>query len=178
MLIKRPDKIYFEDKIDRISFIRAFNGEQGWEINPFRGETEPRVLTSSEVNELNETGTFNGMLNNFFQNEYAMELIENDSEYFEESFLLKVTKPDNTFMIFVIDPESYVVSRIMLIKNVNGINKDFEVVLDDYKYVQDILFPFNVELLSDGQSVMQYHFTEIILDNDIEDKVFEMPETN
>lgn len=178
MLMKRPEKIYIEGKIDRISFIRAFNGEQGWEINPFRGETEPRVLTSSEVNELNETGNFNGMLYNFFQNEYSMELIENDSEYFEEAFLLKVTKPDNTFMIFVIDPESFVVLRIMLIKNVNGVNKDFEVVLGDYKYVDDILFPFSVELLSDGQSVMQYHFNDIILDAEIDDKVFEMPGTD
>ena len=59
---KRPDKTRMEGTFQGMTFMSGYNGKDGWQLNPFAGDTLPRPATHEENDQLKEQADIDGML--------------------------------------------------------------------------------------------------------------------
>ncbi len=175
---KRPNKVKIEGLFQDIKFIESFNGETGWTYNPFRGNTEPVPLGPEYLEILKDRADIDGLLYNYAEKGYELTLL--DPVNFENmlAYVLLLTKPDKSTMTYFINSETYVVIKTISKINVDGVESEFETIFSDYRSVDEILFPFSIDVNSDGQLIIEYDYTIIMLNREIDDSIFEIPGTD
>jgi outer membrane lipoprotein-sorting protein len=169
---KRPLKFRSESIFQGMSFTTVFDGEQGWSINPMMGSKDPQPMDQEQIDRMKDQADIDGILYNYKEKGYKLELEGTEEMEGMEVFLLKLTKPSGDVFTMYMDPENYVVLKTKAKIKVKGNEVEMETFHSNYKYVNEILFPFNTETKSDGQTVMQMTFDKIEFDSDIADSLF------
>ena len=174
---KRPNKVKIEGLFQDIKFIESFNGETGWTYNPFRGNTEPVPLSPEYLEILKDRADIDGLLYNFAEKGYEISLLDPVNVGDKLADVLLLTKPDKSTMTYFIDSETSVVIKIVSNIKIDGVASEIENIFSDYRFVDEILFPFSIDVTSGGQLFIEYDYSIIVLDKEIDDSIFEIPET-
>lgn len=174
---KRPNKVKIEGLFQDVKFIESFNGETGWTYNPFRGNTEPVPLSPEYLEILKDRADIDGLLYNYTEKGYALSLLDPVIIGDMLTDVLLLTKPDESSITYFIDSEADVVIKTISKINVDGVESEFETIFSDYRFVDEILFPFSIDVMSLGQLLIEYDYSIIVLDKEVDDSIFEMPGT-
>jgi len=174
---KRPNKVKIEGLFQDIKFIESFNGETGWTYNPFRGNTEPVPLSTEYLEILKDRADIDGLLYNFTEKGYTISLLDSVNVGGMLADVLLLTKPDKSTITYFIDSETNVVIKTISKMNIDGVESEFETIFSDYRFVDEILLPFSIDVMSVGQLLIEYDYSIIVLDKEIDDLIFEMPGT-
>src|SRR6266481_10103096 len=65
--ISRPNKVREEFSIQGMTGINAYDGKNGWKIDPFGGKKDPETLGEDEMKSIVEDADFDGPLVNYQQ---------------------------------------------------------------------------------------------------------------
>lgn len=174
---KRPNKVKIEGLFQDVKFIESFNGKTGWTYNPFRGNTEPVPLSAEYLEILKDRADIDGLLYNYTEKGYALSLLDPVNVGNTLTHVLLLTKPDKSIITYFIDSETNVVIKTISKMNIDGVESEFETFFSDYRFVDEILFPFSIDVMSVGQLLIEYDYSIIVLDKEIDDLIFEMPGT-
>ena len=174
---KRPNKVKIEGLFQDMKFIESFNGETGWTYNPFRGDKEPVPLSPEYLEILKDRADIDGLLYNYAQKGYEISLLDPVNVGDKLADVLLLTKPDKSTMTYFIDSETSVVIKIVSNIKIDGVASEIENIFSDYRFVDEILFPFSIDVTSGGQLFIEYDYSIIVLDKEIDDSIFEIPET-
>ena len=152
---KRPAMVRQEFIIQGMSGINAYDGKNGWKIDPFGGKKDPETLGEDELKEMLEAADFDGPLVNYQQKgnkiEYAgMEPVEGTDAY-----KLKVTLADGEVRNFYMDTEYFVPIKIETKRFIRGAERETEMVLGDYKSVNGWYLPHSQEFGRKGSPFRQ-----------------------
>jgi len=173
---KRPMYFRSEASFQGMEIVTAFNGENGWAVNPFAGSSDPLPMTAEQIDRMKLQADYDGMLYNYQEKGYQVELTGIESVDDIETYVLKLTRPNGDIINTFIDTENYVILKTSSKMNVQDVDVETESYYSNYKYVNEILSPFSLETKREGQTIMQMTFDEIIYDVDINDSLFVMPE--
>jgi len=160
-----------------MKFIESFNGETGWTYNPFRGDTEPVPLSPEYLEILKDRADIDGLLYNYAEKGYELSLLDPVNVGDMLADLLLLTKPDKSTVTYFIDSETDVVIKTVSKINIDGTESEFETIFSDYRFVDEILFPFSIDVMSIEQLLIEYDYSIIVLNKEIDDSIFEMPGT-
>lgn len=174
MYAKRPNKTRMEGTFQGLTFISAYNGEIGWHLNPFAGDTLPQQSTDEELDQLKDQADMNGMLYNYKEKGFTLELTGTDDLDGQKVYLLKLTKPNGNIYTNYMDAENYVILKTAAKIKVKGVVQEAETSFSNYKPVDGIIEPFNIENKVAGTLASQIILDSFDFNKDIDDSIFEM----
>jgi len=173
---KRGNLVREEFALQGMTGINAYDGKTGWKIEPWNGKKDAEALGEEEMKSILEDADFDGPLVNYRQKGNKVEFAGKDTFEGTDTLRLKVTIPNGDTYVIYLDTDYYVPIKIDIKRIVRGAEREYEVVLGDYKEVAGWYLPYSVEIGAKGsQDKSKTVFEKIEANVAIDDGRFSMP---
>lgn len=149
---KRPGSVREEFSIQGMTGINAYDGHDGWKIEPWQGKRDPESLGEEEMHGILDDADFDGPLVNYKEKGNRVEYEGIEQIEGSDAYKIKVTRPNGDISFFYLDTEYYVPIRIDTQRMIRGAPQEFETSLGDYKQVNGVYMPFSSESGAKGSS--------------------------
>ena len=174
----RPGKIREEIVMNGKEIIEINNGKEGWVINPLSGDDSPRQMTSDELKNTSSSADFDGPLVDYKErgNQIELEGIENVNG--KPAYKLLVKQKNGQTRYDFIDSVTYIeVEWAGSVIN-NGEENQMESFFKDYKNVDGILYPFEIDSeIPGGTNKQNIVFEKIEINPVLDESTFDKPES-
>jgi hypothetical protein len=149
---KRPNSVREEFSIQGMTGINAYDGHNGWKIEPWQGKRDAEALGEEEMHGILDDADFDGPLVNYQAKSNKVEYQGIVQIEGSDAHKLKVTRPNGDVSFYYLDTEYYVPIRIDTQRMIRGAPQEFETSLGDYKQVAGVYLPFSSESGAKGSS--------------------------
>jgi len=149
---KRPNSVREEFSIQGMTGVNAYDGHDGWKIEPWQGKRDPEALGEEEMHGILDDADFDGPLVNYQAKGNRVEYQGVEQIEGSDAYKLKVTRPNGDVSFYYLDTEYYVPIRIDTQRMIRGAPQEFETSLGDYKQVAGVYLPFSFESGPKGSS--------------------------
>ncbi len=149
---KRPSSVREEFSIQGMTGINAYDGRDGWKIEPWNGKRDPEALGEEEMHSILDDADFDGPLVNSQAKGNRVEFQGVEQIEGSDAYKLKVTRPNGDVSFYYLDTEYYVPIRIDTQRMIRGAPQEYETSLGDYKQVAGVYLPFAYESGPKGSS--------------------------
>ena len=156
----RPNLVREEFSVQGMTGINAYDGANGWKIDPFQGKKDAESLSDEELRGIIEDSDFDEPLINYKQKGNKVEFTGMDQIEGTDVYKLKVTLKSGDTRTYYMDTDSYVPIKYETKRIIRGTPQESETTLGDYKQVGGWYLPFSIESKQKGSSGSQ----KIILD--------------
>jgi len=148
----RPNKVREEFSLQGMTGINAYDGSNGWKIDPFGGKKDAESLSEDELRSIVEDSDFDEPLINYAAKGNKVELVGMDQVEGTDVYKLKVTLKSGDTRIYYMDTDSYVPIKYETKRIIRGTPQESETTLGDYKQVGGWYLPFSMESRQKGSS--------------------------
>lgn len=176
LLAKRPEKMRMEFTVQGMTGVQAFDGDVGWTISPFMGQTEPEPMPADLVQTIREDADFDGPLLDYAAKGHSVELAGKEDVQGTETYKLKLTLKEGQVTYYYLDSEYYLPIKTEAQRTIQGMDINAETFMSDYKSIDGIMMPFSLQIAGQGPQVQSLSIEQVEFNVDIDDKVFTMPE--
>ncbi len=142
---KRPGMVRQEFIIQGMAGVTAYDGKNGWKIDPFGGKKDPETLGEDELKGILEDADFDGPLVNYQAKGNKVEYVGMEPVEGTDAYKLKVTMADGEIRHFFMDSDYYVPIKVETKRVIRGAEREFEAVYGDYKSVNGWYLPYSIE---------------------------------
>ena len=142
---KRPNSVREEFSLQGMTGINAYDGHNGWKIEPWQGKRDPESLGEEEMHSILDDADFDGPLVNYQAKGNRVEFQGMEQIEGSDAYKLKVTRPNGDVSFFYLDTEYYVPIRIDMQWMIRGAPVETEISIGDYKQVAGVYLPFSYE---------------------------------
>ncbi|NOX47151.1 MAG: outer membrane lipoprotein-sorting protein [Chlorobi bacterium] len=178
MVQKRPDSFRLEvDMQGGATMIQAFDGKTAWMVAPWTGSTDPVELSGTRLDAMKMQADFDGMLYDYADKGYTLELMGTDDMEGTEVYKLKFTNENGNVFYQFIDTENHILLKTTSIMKQGDAEIESETYFGNYKDMDGIIVPFSVESKMNGETKSQVIVETVEYDMDVDDSIFHMPET-
>jgi hypothetical protein len=171
---KRPAMARMEITLQGMEIVSAYDGETAWQIFPITGSTEPQVADPATARQLIEQADLDGPLIGWKEAGHRVELAGRETVDGVEAIKLAVTLNTGEVSYYYLDAEDYVPIRIVAVREIQGARTQLTTVLDEYREVGGLLFPFSIEVDS-PVGIQALAFDRIEVNVPVDERVFSMP---
>ncbi len=151
----RPNRVRQEFSIQGMTGINAFDGANGWKIDPFGGKKDPEALSEEELRSIVEDSDFDEPLINYKAKGNKVEYGGTDQIEGTDVYKLNVTLKSGDTRTYYMDADSYVPIKMDSKRIIRGSPQETETTLGDYKQVGGWFLPFSMESRRKGDSGSQ-----------------------
>lgn len=157
--------------------IQAYDGSEGWQINPFSGRRDPERMGDDDTRDLAETSDFYGPLIDYQQKGSKAEYIGHATVDGDDALLLKLTLKNGDVINYYLDPDTFLEIRTERLMFVRGSVRETYQNLGSYKKVNGVYFPFAIESGSprSASGATKITVTKIEVNIPLPDSEFKMP---
>jgi hypothetical protein len=176
-LVERPASIRFEGTLQGLTLVQAYDGSQGWKINPFQGRKDPEKMSSDDAKELAENAAdFTGALVDYKAKGYQLEYLGTEDVDGTEAHKLRVTRPNGDISYVYLDPDYFLEIRTVDRRIQHGVPKETVTDYGDYEKVDGVYFAFSQVSGEKGSSDRQKVQIEKAEANTVsDDSLFRLP---
>ena len=175
---KSPFSFRSEATFQGMKIIQGFDGEKGWSINPMTGSKDPQPLTDEQNDRMKIQADYAGLFYNYKDKGYKVEYLGTDDEDDLETYKIKLTRPSGDEITAFIDKDNYVMIKTKFKTIVQGVAREAESFFSNYKTVDGILEPYDIETKFGGKTVSHIIVDRIEYGVNIPDSLFQMPKVN
>jgi outer membrane lipoprotein-sorting protein len=179
MLRKHPNLLRTETEVQGTKIIYAFDGQNGWMINPAAGTLDPQDMPADMVKDFDDkTSTLLNWNNPFFnwkEEGNKIELVGLEDMNGIQVYNIKITYKDNEVMNYYIDAAKFVVLKEKSTETYPGQEVVEEDVYSDFREVEGVVVPFKFEVLINGQSSAAANIDKVEFNLPLEDTIFKKP---
>lgn len=172
---KRPGMARMDLTFQGKSMVQAYDGENGWKIDPFQGSSEPEKVAGDELKELQEQSDLDGALVDYKDKGHTVELIGKEDMEGTPVYKLKLTLKNGDVRHIYLDADNYLELKVTSKRKTPGGEIEVDTYLGNYKPLNGLVFPFSMESKVKGQTVSQFTIDKVELDVAIDDALFKMP---
>ena len=172
---RRPNLVREEFAFQGMTSINAWDGKEGWKINPFGGKKDAETLSEDEMHGILLDADFDEPLIGYRAKGNKVELVGMDQIEGTDVQKLRVTLPNGDIRLYYMDADSGVPIRMEETRLVRGAEQQFETTLGDYKPVNGWLMPFSIASGPKGQDKSTVHYEKIEANVNIDDRRFGKP---
>jgi hypothetical protein len=174
--IKRPDRVRVESTLQGLTSVRVWDGHEGWVISPLFGRKDPERISRDESKDLIEIADIDGPLIDSANKGYRVDYLGTEDLEGTEAHKLRVIANDGDVQYVYLDPDYYVVIRIIYQRSVRGAQVETETDFGNYEKVNAVYFPFSIDSGPKGEAKTQ----KIIIDKaeanvPLSDTLFQFP---
>ncbi|HYV66390.1 MAG TPA: hypothetical protein VE964_09115, partial [Myxococcales bacterium] len=144
-LQKRPGMVRTEVSLQGLTAVNAYDGREGWEVQPFFGRRDPRRTSADEAKDLVRLAEIGGPLAAAAEKGHRIEYLGTDDLDGTGAHKLRVTRKDGDVQYVFVDPDYFLEIRVVTESRVRGVEQVTEADLGAYEQVAGVWFPFSVE---------------------------------
>jgi hypothetical protein len=152
---KRPNLVRQEFQIQGLTGVNAYDGKNGWKIEPWGGKKDPEDMGEDELKSIVEEALFDGPLVDYRAKGNTVEYVGLEPVEGTDAIKLKVSVPNGDVYHYYMDTDYYVPIKIDTKRMIRGGEREFETILGDYKEVNGVYYPFSYEIGSKGSQFRQ-----------------------
>jgi photosystem II stability/assembly factor-like uncharacterized protein len=150
-LIRRPGLIRTELTLQGVSAVNAFDGRQGWSVQPFGGRLDPERSSEDDARPLAQTADIDGPLVEWLQKGHRIEYLGTEDVDGTKAHKLRARLKDGDLQYLFLDPDAYLVIRVVTHGHVRGTENITETEYGGYHQVAGVWIPFFIESGPKGQ---------------------------
>ena len=149
---KRPAMVRQELVLQGMTGVTAYDGKQGWKIDPFQGKKDVEPLGEEELKRIVEDSDFDGPLVGYKEKGNKVELVGKEPVEGTDAWKLKVTLASGDVQHYYMDTDYFVPIKVEYKRVVRGAERESETSIGDYKEVAGVYFPHSFETGNKGSS--------------------------
>jgi hypothetical protein len=175
---KRPGKVRAEVTIQGQKIISAFDGTDGWVINPMQGSTEPHKMSEAELKSTSQNGDIEanlGALKALRAAGQTVELVGKEDVDGKLAYRMKVTRKGGDVATYFLDAEKFLPVKQIMKAAQMGQEMEIEVFPSDYRKVGGVVMAFASESKVNGRTMAQMTIEKADVNLPMDDKLFKMP---
>ncbi len=142
---KRPNKTREEFSLQGMTGVSAYDGKNGWKIEPWQGKKDAESLSEEELKAVIDGADFDDSLINYQARGNKVEYVGMDAVDGTDVHKLKVTLPSGTIKHYYMDTDYYVPIKIETKRMIRGAEFESETILGDYKEVGGVYYAHSFE---------------------------------
>jgi outer membrane lipoprotein-sorting protein len=172
---KRPSSFRVEITFQGKTQIQAYDGVNGWKIDPFQGSSDPEKMTDDELKEAQEQADLDGSLVDYKEKGHTVELMGKEDVEGTPAYKLKVTLKNGDIRYIYLDAANSLEIKITSKRKTPGGEIEIDSYPGNYKEVSGVIFPFSIENKTGGQTIYTITISKVETDVPIDDAIFKMP---
>lgn len=130
--------------IQGLTLVQAYDGAEGWRINPFEGRKDAEKMGADEARALADEALIEGPLLASRAKGSKLEYLGREDVDGTDAYKLRVTQPDGTVFTYFLDPDVYLEIKVIEQRTIRGAEQETETDLGDYERVAGVYFPFSI----------------------------------
>jgi hypothetical protein len=143
---KRPLKLHMEATIQGHSLVRVYDGKSaGWVINPFDEDKGAQPMSAEDLSTISDESDFDGPLVEYKSKGNQVEFSGKDELEGKPVYKLKLTRKNGDTRTYYVDSSSFLVRQWEGVTHVEGKEIPIQNFLHDYREVDGLRFPFEVD---------------------------------
>jgi len=174
--IKRGGMVRNEFVVQGLTIINAYDGKDGWRINPLQGRKDPERLSADDVKNLIDQADLDGPLVDYKAKGNKVEYLGTEDVDGSEAYKLRVLEKNGDKRVIFLDPDHYLAIRTLYQRMIRGHEVETEVDYGDYEQVNGVYFPFEVAAGPKGEpDKAQFVADKIEANLPLDDAMFHFP---
>lgn len=173
ILMKRPSLIRQEVRLQGERLVQAFDGRQGWALNPRLGTT-PIEVPPDVAARMAEQADFDGPLVDWKTKGHRLEVLGVEQADGRQVVRLRVERRSGEPQDLLIDLELGLEVRSEAVVDEDGRRVRLETRYSDFRSVDGITLPFVVELFADGRLQQRIALTRVAFPDTLDDNLFRL----
>lgn len=169
----RPGKLRVEADLAGSKMIQTYDGTTGWTYAPAMGITEPQQLGQQELKSIMSQAEMDSPLWDYQAKGNKLELLGTSDD--GSAYKVKVSTSEGDQMTIFINKETSLISKMITIQSVNGMESEIETDVKDYKNVKGIPVAHYMATKMGGQVISTITFDNIEYDQILDAALFEKP---
>ena len=159
-----------EADINGSKIIQCYTDKGGWSINPFAGVTDAAPMPDDQYQAGKDDIWVGGSLLNYKANGYTVELLPKDGN----NYPVKITAGKQVTTYFI-DANTSLLNKITSTVSVQGQATDVTTAYSNYQKTDfGYLAPYKIDV-DLGQIQLAYTVKSIVVNKDVDSKIFDMP---
>ena len=141
-----------EAALQGLTLTQAYDGQNGWRINPFQGRKDAETMSADEARSVADNGSITGPLVNAKADGSTVTYLGREDFDGTDTYKLKVAQKDGDEFVYLLEPETMLAIKVTETRRIRGSQQVSETELGDYEKVAGVYFPMSIESWQDGQS--------------------------
>lgn len=137
----RPDRIRQEVTLQGMTAVQAWDGREGWQIQPFQGRKDPERMSADEAKPLALAADLDFALVNYKAKGSKVDYLGLEEVDGTPAHKLRVTLASGDEVTYFIDPDTWMIIRDVQKREVRGAEQVSETDYGDYEKVQGVWVP-------------------------------------
>jgi outer membrane lipoprotein-sorting protein len=177
--VQRPDSERIEATLQGLTLIQAYDGTQGWKVNPFQGRKDAEQMSADDAKELSEDAAdFTGPLVDYQAKGYKLDYLGTEDVDGTDAYKLRVTRPNGDITYVFLDPDYFLEIRTVNRRIQHGVPRETVTDFGDYEKVDGVYLAFSQSSGPNGSSDRQkVQFDKAEANTALDSSVFRFPAT-
>ncbi len=140
----RPNLLRQTFTLQGMSAITAYDGSQGWQIQPFGGKKDPELMGEDDTRGMQLDADFDGPLVDYKEKGTTAEFLGHDVVDGDDALRLKLTLKNGDIVYCYLDPDTFIEIRREIQQFIRGSVREHVQGFGSYKAVGGVMFPFSI----------------------------------
>jgi outer membrane lipoprotein-sorting protein len=174
---KRPRKSRLELEFAGKTAVQVYDGTNGWKLRPFLNRNDVEPYTPEEMKAANAQSDLDGLLIDYKAKGNKVELEGTDKVEGRDAYKLKVTTNTGDVRRVWVDAQSFLdVKMEGTPRRMDGRYRKVNIYLRDYKAVQGLRLPYEIETEVEGyRPTHKMTIESVVVNPKLEDSLFMKP---
>lgn len=175
-ILARDMGVRYEIGLQGLTQVQAYDGKEGWQIDPFQGRKDPERMPDDDLKPLIEQADIDGPLVDFRAKGHTLEYLGTEDIDGTPAHKLKLTRANGDVSYWYLDPDYFLEIRIESQRSVRGVKQTTVTDLGNYEQVGGVYYAFAIESGPKGSSDRQMiEYDKIEVNPPIDAAVFAFP---
>lgn len=176
--MSRPGMFRVEGTFQGLTFIQTYNGNEGWDVNPFAGSTEPQPMGPDQLKEMKNNADIDGMLWNWKEKGSTVTLEANEEVEGTDCYKIKLVSAEGDTYNMYIDTESLMLIRTNSKTTIQGVETEGDTYMSNFLQVDGMVFPGKMDIKYGGVTAITFVFDKVNLNEELKEGFFDKPASN
>lgn len=140
---KREGKVREEASLQGLTVVQAYDGKEGWQINPFQGRKDPERTPPDDNKGLIDDAEIGGALAGYAERHETLEYLGTEDVDGTAALKLQLTRPDGDLRVIYLDPDYFLEIRVISRRMEHGVPVETQTDYGDYEKIAGVYFPFS-----------------------------------
>jgi outer membrane lipoprotein-sorting protein len=174
---ERPDEIRQDVIVAGMTLVQAYDGKQGWMINPFAGRKDPQLMGEDDLRDLIIDADIDGPLVDYKAKGNTVEYLGHDMVDGDDALRLKVMLKNGDVFYYDLDPDSYLEIRREAQEFIRGSVKESVTEYGSYKAVDGVMYPFSMAIWpkNDPTQTLTVSIDKVEVNVPLQESLFAVP---
>jgi hypothetical protein len=173
---QRPESVRTEVSMQGLSQVQAYDGKEGWRIDPFGGRKDPERMPADDVREYAEDASIDGVLVDAAAARLPIEYLGTEDIDGTPAHKLKVTRKEGGAQYVYLDPDYFLEIRVESQRTVRGVKRTAVTEYGNYEKVGGVFWPLSIEsgIKGDGDPA-KFEYRSAVVNPEIAPDYFSFP---